>query len=123
MLVAHLLKWQYQPSLQNGSWEASIYASRKGVERVVADQPSLKKYWEEILPKAYEEAKKLAQKETKLLGVLHCWALEKLLSNWWDAFAPGSVIKKLLLRDVFPESQLIGNGLRLFDHLNSCYLQ
>ena len=66
MLLTHLLKWQYQPSLQSGNWEASIYISRKGIERVITDQPSLKNYWQEIVPKAYEEAKKLAQKETKL---------------------------------------------------------
>lgn len=66
ILLAHLLKWQYQPLARSGSWEASIYNSRSGIERVIVDQPSLKNYWVEILPKAYEEAKKLAAKETKL---------------------------------------------------------
>jgi len=49
------------------------------------------------------------------------WLLRGVTSN--ERYVTGSVIKKLLFRDVFPESQLIGNGLRLFDHLNSCYLQ
>jgi hypothetical protein len=66
ILLAHLLKWQYQPKERSGSWEASICNSRSGIERVVADQPSLKNYWQEVLPKAYKEAKKLAAKETKL---------------------------------------------------------
>lgn len=66
VLLAHLLKWQYQPSMRSGSWEASIYNSRQGISRVIADQPSLKNYWTEVLPKAYKEAKKLAAKETRL---------------------------------------------------------
>lgn len=66
VLLAHLLKWQYQPSLRSSSWEASMYNSRLGIEQVIADQPSLKNYWAEILPKAYKDAKKLAAKETKL---------------------------------------------------------
>ena len=66
ILLAHLLKWQYQPLDRTGSWEASIINSRNGIERVINDQPSQGNYWSEILEKAYKEAKKLAAKETKL---------------------------------------------------------
>lgn len=66
VLLAHLLKWQYQPKERSGSWEASIANSRNGIERVIKDQPSLKNYWGEILEQAYAEAKKWAAKETKL---------------------------------------------------------
>lgn len=66
VLLAHLLKWQYQPNGWRGSWEASIANSRNGIERVIKDQPSLKNYWGEILEQAYTEAKKWAAKETKL---------------------------------------------------------
>lgn len=65
-LLAHLLKWQYQPLKRKGSWDASIANSRNGIERVLKDQPSLKNYWGEILELAYTEAKKWATKETKL---------------------------------------------------------
>lgn len=44
VLLAHLLKWQYQPLMRSGSWEASIDNSRKRIERVFLDQPSLKNY-------------------------------------------------------------------------------
>lgn len=66
VLLAHLLKWQYQPKERSGSWEASIANSRSGIERVIEDQPSLKNYWGEVLERAYTDAKKWAAKETKL---------------------------------------------------------
>lgn len=66
VLLAHLLKWQYQPLMRSGSWEASITNSRKRMARLFKDQPSLKSYLPEILQEAYEEAKVWAHTETKL---------------------------------------------------------
>lgn len=66
VLLAHLLKWQYQPLMRSGRWEGSISNSRKRIERLFKDQPSLKPYLNEILQEAYEEAKEWAHKETKL---------------------------------------------------------
>lgn len=66
VLLAHLLKWQYQPLMRSGSWEASINNSRKRMARLFKDQPSLKNYLPEILQEAYEEAKAWAHTETKL---------------------------------------------------------
>lgn len=66
VLLAHLLKWQYQPLMRSGSWEASINNSRKRMARLFKDQPSLKSYLPEILQEAYEEAKVWAHTETKL---------------------------------------------------------
>lgn len=64
--LAHLLKWQYQPLMRTGSWEASIDNSRKRIARLFKDQPSLKSYLPEILQEAYQEAKEWAHKETRL---------------------------------------------------------
>lgn len=66
VLLTHLLKWEYQPEERTGSWSGSIYNSRRGIKRVIADQPSLKNYWLEILLDAHGEARKTAQKETRL---------------------------------------------------------
>ena len=66
VLLAHLLKWQYQPLMRTGSWEASINNSCKRMARLFKDQPSLKSYLPEILQEAYEEAKVWAHTETKL---------------------------------------------------------
>lgn len=66
VLLAHLLKWHYQPKERSGSWEGSIDNSRKRIERLFKDQPSLKNYLPEILHEAYLEAKTWAHKETRL---------------------------------------------------------
>jgi len=66
VLLAHLLKWQYQPQNRSGSWEASIANSRNRIARLFKDRPSLKPYISEILDEAYSEAVPWASKETKI---------------------------------------------------------
>lgn len=66
VLLAHLLKWQYQPKERSGSWKGSIGNSRKRIERLFKDQPSLKNYLTEILQEAYEEVRLWAHEETSL---------------------------------------------------------
>jgi ribosomal protein L29 len=41
VLLAHLLKWQYQPERQGASWEKTIRAQRKDIAYVLEDTPSL----------------------------------------------------------------------------------
>jgi hypothetical protein len=66
VVLAHLLKWQFQPEYRSGSWKGSIKNSRRRIERLFTDQPSLKPYLDEILPETYEEAKEWAVDETGL---------------------------------------------------------
>jgi hypothetical protein len=40
-LMAHLLKWRYQPGRRGRSWRWSIRDSRTQIERLLADSPSL----------------------------------------------------------------------------------
>ncbi|MET3105354.1 hypothetical protein AAKU67_001098 [Oxalobacteraceae bacterium GrIS 2.11] len=42
ILLAHLLKWQVQPSHRGSSWEATISAQRGSIARLVSKTPSLK---------------------------------------------------------------------------------
>jgi len=42
VLLAHLLKWRYQPELRTRSWRATIEIQRKGVARRIVATPSLK---------------------------------------------------------------------------------
>ncbi|HQV80996.1 MAG: DUF29 domain-containing protein [Agitococcus sp.] len=42
LLLAHLLKWQYQPVRRGSSWERTIRIQRKEVIYELADTPSLK---------------------------------------------------------------------------------
>jgi hypothetical protein len=42
VLLAHLLKWQFQPARRGASWEATIKAQRLDVAYLLDEAPSLK---------------------------------------------------------------------------------
>ncbi|CCF11404.1 MULTISPECIES: DUF29 domain-containing protein [Pantoea] len=42
LLIAHLLKWKYQPSHRGTSWEKTIKAQRKEILYALKESPSLK---------------------------------------------------------------------------------
>ena len=42
LLLAHLLKWSFQPERRGTSWQTTIRNQRKGVARRLAKTPSLK---------------------------------------------------------------------------------
>lgn len=42
ILLAHLLKWQYQPGRQGNSWQNTIRAQRKEVAYLLDEAPSLR---------------------------------------------------------------------------------
>ena len=66
IMIAHILKWEYQPSKRSGSWLASINNARYEIEAVIQDSPSLKNYKEFAFGLAWEQARKLAIQETGL---------------------------------------------------------
>ena len=66
ILIAHLLKWEFQPDQQSGSWRGSIQEQRLQLNGLLEDSPSLHQQFIESLEKAYPQAVKLASKETEL---------------------------------------------------------
>jgi len=66
ILIAHLLKWEFQPDHQSGSWRGSIQEQRLQPNGLLEDSPSLHQQFIESLEKAYPQAIKLASKETEL---------------------------------------------------------
>jgi hypothetical protein len=66
ILVAHLLKWQFQSDPRSGSWRGSIREQRYQIARQLKDSPSLKPYVFEALMEAYPEAVEIAVEETSL---------------------------------------------------------
>ncbi len=74
ILIAHLLKWQFQfnqlsEMLQNfdeRSWKCSIIEQRNQIERQLRMSPSLKPYFDDAVQEAYPDAVKIAAKETQL---------------------------------------------------------
>ena len=68
VLLAHLLKWQYQPQLQSKSWQRTIRVQRKSIWTNLEDTPSLKTQLSDArwLQATWDDAVALAIKETQL---------------------------------------------------------
>jgi hypothetical protein len=66
ILLMHLLKYRYQPEKRSHSWRYTIEEHRQRIAEALSDSPSLKGYLPEVFDKCYQDAKKLAAKETGL---------------------------------------------------------
>lgn len=66
VLLAHLLKWQFQPAKRSRSWEATIQVQRSEIADLLADNPSLYGQWEMLIGRAWPKARRLAWGETGL---------------------------------------------------------
>lgn len=67
VLVAHLLKWQYQPGQRSRSWLDTIEEQRERLAELCEDSPSLKFYLPQAADRAWKSALRLAVRETALL--------------------------------------------------------
>lgn len=65
-ILLHLLKYCYQPSRRSRSWENSIDHSRREVESIIKDSPSLRAQIPELLAAEYASARKSASRQTRL---------------------------------------------------------
>lgn len=63
-LIAHLLKWQYQPEHRTASWRGTIVEQRVQVAREIQLSPSLQPFLAEAITEAYPDAMHIAAKET-----------------------------------------------------------
>ncbi len=66
LLIAHLLKWQYQPERRSPSWQVTILRERAHIEGIEGDSGSLKAEAGSLVEQAYRKALKEAQAETGL---------------------------------------------------------
>lgn len=66
VLMAHLMKWQYQADKRNKSWKGTIERQRIEISAVLEENPSLKSQIKEIIPKAYKYALAILEEETPL---------------------------------------------------------
>jgi hypothetical protein len=66
ILLAHLLKWQFQPQRQTPSWQYTIIEQRKQVKKILKRSPSLKHDFNETLLDAYDSARRYSASETNL---------------------------------------------------------
>lgn len=66
VLLAHLLKWQFQPAKRKGGWRSTILMQRRELHRTLAENPSLRSHPSEVLEETYEIARSKAADETGL---------------------------------------------------------
>lgn len=65
VLLAHLLKWEYQPGRRAAGWRATVIEQRQRLADV-AGRGVLRSHAEAVLGEAYAEAIELAAAETRL---------------------------------------------------------
>lgn len=66
VLLAHLLKWQFQPRYRGRSWAAAIEEQRLSIQDLLAENPSLQGWVQASMQKAYPLAVLTAVRETNL---------------------------------------------------------
>jgi hypothetical protein len=66
LVIAHLLKWQFQPNMRGHSWKYTIEEQREQAKIHWEDNPSLKNKLNEIIARAYKIALSKAARETSL---------------------------------------------------------
>src|SRR5271168_2071778 len=66
VLLVHLLKWRYQTGLRGRSWRITIEQQRLQLLDHLAENPSLKSQLDEIMRRAYRDARIGAEGETHL---------------------------------------------------------
>jgi len=93
VLLAHLLKWQFQyqqlqeqwKTFTGGSWRGSIREQRKGITKKLKQNPSLKRHLAAAVKEAYPDAIDIASDETGLPTATfphECpYTLEQLLND------------------------------------------
>jgi len=66
VLIAHLLKWQFQPAKRTNSWRATLGEQRKQIAKILRRSPSLKNYPQSVLEEEYPIGRLKASGETGL---------------------------------------------------------
>lgn len=84
LLLAHLLKWEYQPERRSGSWQVTILEQRRELRQLL-ESSTLYKHALAVLAEAYADARKQAAAKTGLprgTFPVECpWVLDNLLTD------------------------------------------
>jgi hypothetical protein len=66
VILAHLLKYKYQPEKRSNSWRLTLLEHRDRLIEYFEDSPSLKLYFQEVFEQCYTKARVYAATETEL---------------------------------------------------------
>ena len=88
VLIAHLLKWRYQPDRRSMSWRGTVEVQRQELVGLL-ESGTLRNHAAEVLPRAYANAVRQASEETGLPDTgfpVDCpYALQDVLDRPIDA--------------------------------------
>ncbi len=100
VLLAHLLKWQYQPGRRGASWRLTIEEQRQRLAAHLGDNPSLKAALAESIAAAYGLARLRAARQTGRARTdfpADCeWSFEQILD---DGFWPEQPVSRQVTED------------------------
>jgi len=66
VLLAHLLKWRFQPARRGASWKGTIRVQRLRIGHLIEEMPSLRPTLPESVAKAYQVARAMAAAQSRL---------------------------------------------------------
>lgn len=91
VLLAHLLRWEYQPDRRSGSWTGTILEQQRELRQLL-ESGTLRTHARAVLADAYAEARKQAAAETGLARATFpeaCpWQLDGALADRDEEAAP-----------------------------------
>lgn len=94
VLMAHLLKWAWQPGRRSNSWKATIRAQRKEIAYALDESPSLRPRLHDArwIDMVWSRAIAIAMAETGLEGLPEAcpWPIESMIlaENGWPEQSP-----------------------------------
>ena len=88
VLLAHLLKWQFQPERRGNSWRYTIEEQRRRIQRLLDENPSLNANLENAFENAYGDAVLIAAGELDrdkniFPSACPCGLEQALNSDYW----------------------------------------
>jgi Domain of unknown function DUF29 len=91
VLLAHLLKWDYQPDRRSGSWQATVLEQQRELRQLL-ESGTLRHHAAAVFAEAYAEARKQAAVEAGLARTAfpeECpWDLDGALADRGDEAEP-----------------------------------
>lgn len=89
VLLAHLLKWQFQSDRRSRSWSETIRVQRAAIERRLKRTPSLKdslrdpEWWADAWADAILQAANEPGLDVTTFPDACCWSADDILSSEW----------------------------------------
>ena len=83
-LMMHIIKWIIQPQYRSRSWLLTIESARIEIEGLLEDEPHLKPEIDHLWNKCFNQAVRLAKKETGIKPNLSELSLDDVFKKYYN---------------------------------------